>query len=241
MVNFDEYTNENRIKHNPNWPYIPDHPYTLLIIGGSGSRKTNLLLNLIENQPDIDKISLHAEDPCESKYQYLINKREGVGINHFNDPKAFIEYSNNMHDVYKNIDDYNPDKENKILIVFDDMIADMIHNKKLNSIVTKLFIRGRKLNISLVFITQSYFKVPKDVRLNTSHFFIAKIPNEGEINQIVINHSSDINSKAFDNIYRKCTTETYSFLVNDTTLAEVQKKPFWYRMQFHCIECNSIV
>ena len=109
---------------------------------------------------------MYAKDPYEAKYQYLINKREGVGINHFNDPKAFIEYSNDMHDVYKNIDEYNPDKENKILIVFDDMIADMIHNKKLNSIVTELFIRGTKLNISLVFITQSYFKVPKDVRLN---------------------------------------------------------------------------
>ena len=111
----------------------------------------------------------------------MINKREGVGINHFKDSKAFIEYSNDMHDVYKNIDDYNPDKENKILIVFDDMIADMIHNKKLNSIVTELFIRARKLNISLVFITQSYFKVPKDVRLNTSQFFIANIPNKREL------------------------------------------------------------
>ena len=89
-----------------------------------------------------------------------------------------------MHDVYKNIDDYNPDKENKILIVFDDMIADMIHNKKLDSIVTELFIRGRKLNISLVFVTQLYFKVPKDVRLNTTHFFIAKIPNKRELNHI---------------------------------------------------------
>ena len=100
-----------------------------------------------------------------------------------------------MHDVYKNIDDCNPDKENEILIVFDDMIADMIHNKKLNSIVTELFIRGIKLNISLVFITQSYFKVPKDVRLNSSHFFIAKIPNKRELQQIAINHSSDINTK----------------------------------------------
>ena len=90
----------------------------------------------------------------------MINKREGVGIDHFNDPKAFIEYSNDMHNVYENIDDYNPDKENKLLIVFDDMIADVICNKKLNSIVTELFIRGRKLNIYLVFITQSYFKVP---------------------------------------------------------------------------------
>ena len=117
----------------------------------------------------------------EDRYQVLINKRESIGLKHFNDSKAFIEYSNDMHDVYKNINDYNPDKENKILIIFDDMIADMIHNKKLNSIVTKLFIRGRKLNISLVFITQSYFKVPKDVRLNTTHFFIMKIPNKREL------------------------------------------------------------
>ena len=122
-----------------------------------------------------------------------------------------------MH-VYKNIDEYNPYKENKILIVFD-MIADMIHNKKLNSIVTKLFMRGRKINISLVSITQSYFKVPKDVRLNTSHFFIAKIPNKRELQQIAINHSSHINTKYFANIYRRCTAEPYSFLVNETKLA----------------------
>ena len=181
MINFDDYTNENKSQHNKNWPYIPDHPYRILIIGGSGSGKTNTLLNLIENQPDIDKIYLYAKDSYESKYQYLINKRESISINHFNDPKAFIDYSNDMHDVYKNIDDYNPDKENKILIVFDDMIADMINNKKLNSIVTELFNRGRKLNIYLVFITQSYFKVPKDVKLNTTHFFIMKIPNKREL------------------------------------------------------------
>ena len=161
MINFDNYVNENKTKHNKNWPYIPDHPYRILIIGGSGSGKTNVLLNLIENQPDIDKIYLHAKDPYEAKYQYLINKREGVGIDHFNNPKAFIEYANDMHDVYKNVDECNPDKENKILIVFDDIIADMIHNKKLNSTVTELFIRGRILNISLVFITQSYFKFQK--------------------------------------------------------------------------------
>ena len=135
-------------------------------------------MNLIETQPGIDKTYLYAKDPYEEKYQYLIHIREKVGINHFNDPKDFIEYSKDMH---KSIDEYNPDKERKILIVFDDMIADMINNKKLNSIVTELFIRGRKLNISLVFITQSYFKVPKDVRLNTTHFFIAKIPNKIEL------------------------------------------------------------
>ena len=93
-----------------------------------------------------------------------------------------------MHNVYANIDEYNSDEEKKILIVFDDMVADMINNKKLNSIVTELFIRGTKLNISLVFITQSYFKVPKDVRLNTSHFFIAKIPNKRELQQIAVKH-----------------------------------------------------
>ena len=201
MINFDEYTNENKTKHS--FKYIPDHPYRILIIGGSGSGKANALLNLIHNQPDIDKIYLYPKDPYEDKYQFLIKKRENIGLKHFNHPKASIEYSNNMHGVYKNINHYNPDKENKILIAFDDMIADMINNKKLNSIVTELFIRGRKLNISLVFITQSYFKVPKDVRLNTTHFFIMKIPNKIELEQIAINHSSDINTKDFINIYKK--------------------------------------
>ena len=128
------------------------------------------------------------------------NKRKGVGINYFKDPKAFIEYSNDMRNVYRNINYYNPGKENKILIVFDDMIADIIQNKKLNSIVTELFIRRRKLNISLVFIIQSYFKVPKDVRLNTTHFFITKILSKRELQQIVINHSTDISTEDFVNI-----------------------------------------
>ena len=143
--------------------------------------KKNALLNLVSNQPDIDKIYLYAKDPYKAKYQYLINKREKVGLNHYDDLKAFIEYSNYMQDVYKNIDEYNTDKERKILIVFDDMIADMINNKKLNSIVTELFIRGRKLNISLVFITQSYFKAPKNIRVNSTHFSIMKIPNKREL------------------------------------------------------------
>ena len=157
MINFDDYKNENKTQHNSKWPCISDHPYRILIIDGSGSGKTNALLNLINNQQDIDKIYLYAKDPYEAKYQFLINKRESIGLKHFDDPKAFIEYSNDMEDVYKNIDEYNIDKERKILIVFDDMIADMINNKKLNSVVTELFSRGRKLNISLVFITQSYF------------------------------------------------------------------------------------
>ena len=218
MINFDDHINENIIEHNSKWPYIPDHPYRILIIGGSGSGKTNALLNLINNQPDIDKIYLHAKDPYEAKYQYLINKREKVGLDHFDDPKAFIEYSNDMQDVHKNIDDYNPRKKRKVLIVFDDMIADMINNKKLDSIVTELFIRGKKLNISIVFITESYFKVPKDVRLNSTHLFIMKISNKRELHQIALNHSSDIDFKNFMKIYKKYTKERYSFLVNDTTL-----------------------
>ena len=236
MINFDDYIIENKTVNNKNWSYIPDDPYRILTIGDSGSGKTNLLLNLIEKQSDIDKIYLYVKDPYEAKYQYLTKKREGVSIEHFNDPKAFIEYSNDMHDVYKNIDDYNPNKENKILIVFDHMIADMIHNKKLNSIVTELFIRGRKLNISLVFITQSYFKVPKDVRLNTSHFFITKIPNKRELQQIAINHSSVIRSKDFTNIYRECTAEPYSFLVIDTMLAS--NNPLRFRKNLFNIECT---
>ena len=129
-----------------------------------------------------------------------------------------MEYSNDMQDVHKNIEDYNPIKKRKILIVFDDMIADMINNNKLNPVVTELFIRGRKLNISIVFITEPYFKVPKDVRLNSTHVFIMKIPNKRELQQIVLNHSYDIDFKDFMKIYKKCTTEPYSFLVNDTTL-----------------------
>ena len=123
-----------------------------------------------------------------------------------------------MQDIYKNIEDYNPIKKRKLLIIFDDMIAHMINNNTLNPIVTELFIRGRKLNISIVFITQSYFKVPKDVQLNSTHFFMMKIPNKRELQQIGLNHSPDIDFKDFMNIYKKCTTEPYSFLVNDTAL-----------------------
>ena len=175
-------------------------------------------MNLIGNQPDIDKICLNAKDPYEAKYQYLIKKREKVGLDHYDDPKAFMEYSNDMQDIYKNIEDYNSRKKRKLLIVFDDMIADMFNNKKLNSIVTEMFIRGRKLNISIVFITKSYFKVPKEVRLNSTHFFIMKIPNKRELQQIALNHSSDIDFKDFMKIFKKYTAEPYSFLVNDATL-----------------------
>ena len=140
---------------------------------------------------------MYTKVPYEAKYQVLINKRESTGLKNFNDPKAFIVYSNNMQDVFKNIEECNIGKERQILIVFDDMIADLINNKKLNSVVTELFISGRKLNVSLVLITQSYFKVPKNVTLNTTHFFIMKITNKRELQQTALNHSSDIGFKDF--------------------------------------------
>ena len=123
-----------------------------------------------------------------------------------------------MQIVYKNIEKYNLGKKRKILIVFDDMIADMINNKKLNPIVTELFIRDRKLKILIAFITQSYFKVPKDVRLSSTQFFITKISNKRELQEIALNHSADIDFKDFIKIYKNCTVEPYSFLVNNTTL-----------------------
>ena len=216
MINFDEYTNENKTEHNSKLPYIPDHPYRILIVRGSGSGKTNALLNLIKNQTYIDETYLYAKDPYEAKYQYFINKHEKVGLSHYDDPEAFMECSNDMQDVYKTSEDYNPRMNRKVLIVFDDMIADMINNIKLNPIISELFIRGKKINISIVFITQSYFKVPKDVRLNSTHFFIMIISNKRELQQIALNHSSDIDFKDFMRIFKKYTTEPYSFLVYDT-------------------------
>ena len=136
---------------------------------------SNSLFSLINQQPDIDKTYLHAKHPYEAKYQFLTNERENTVVKHFNDSKAFIQYSNDMDDIYKSIEKYNPNKKCKILIVFNDMIANILSIEKLNPIVTELFIRGRKLNISLVFISQSYFAVPKNVRLNSMQYFIMKI------------------------------------------------------------------
>ena len=116
-----------------------------------------------------------------------------------------------MHDIYRNIEECNPNKKRKILIIFDDMMADMISNKKINPIITELFIRGRKLNISLAFIAQSYFALPKNIRLNSTHCFIMKIPNKQELQQIAFNHSSDIDFKGFMNRYKKCTAKPYFF------------------------------
>ena len=184
IKNFDYITKED-IKNNSNQPEIHDHPYRILIVRVSGSGKTNALLNLINHEPDVDKIYLYAKDPYKTKYKLLTEKRESTDLKYLNDSKGFTEYSNDINAIYKNIEEYNPNKKRKILIVFDDMIADMLSNKNLNPIVTKLFIRGRKLNIFLVFITQSYFAVPKIIRLNSTHYFIVKIPNFNKSHLII--------------------------------------------------------
>ena len=163
MINLDSITNENNKEHNEKWPYIPDHPYRILIIGGSGSGKTNALLNLIKEQDDIDKNYLYAKDLSEPKYEFLIKKHKDVGTNHFDDPNAFIECSNRIDDIYQIMDDYNPSRQREILFVLDDMIADIMSNKTFQAIIRELFIRYRKLNISLAFISQCYFSVSKDV------------------------------------------------------------------------------
>ena len=218
MINLDNIVNDNNKKHNEKWPYIPDRPYRILITGGSGSGKTNTLLNLINEQRDIDNIYLYAKDLGEPKYEHLIKNRENAGIKHLNDAKAFIDCSNTINDVYENIDLYNPNRQRKVLIVFNNMIADIMTNKKFQSIIKELFIRCRKINISLVFITQSNFSVPKDVRLNSTHYFIMKINNKRELQNIAINHSADIDYKNFIKICRECTKEPCNFLTIDTTL-----------------------
>ena len=218
MINLDSITNENNKKHNKKWPYIPDHPYRILIIGGSGSGKTNTLLNLINEQNDIDKIYLYARDLNEPKYKILIKKCKDAGIKQLNDLYAFIECSNTMDDVYENINNYNSSRKRKIFIAFDDMIAEIMKNEQFQVIMKELFIRCRKLNISLVFITPSYFSFPEDVRLNSTHYLITKINNKRELQNIAINYSADIDHQDLMKMYRECTKEPFNFLTIDTAL-----------------------
>ena len=180
--------------------------------------KINGLLNLINHEPDFDKICLYAKDPYKAKYQVLIKKHEDVGTKHLNYYKAFTECSNDMQDVSKNIGEYNPGKDSKMLIVFDDMIADMHDNRKFSSIATDLFIRCRRLTISPAFALQFYLKVWKDVRLNTTNYVIMKNPNKEEVEQIAYNHSSDIDLKTLW-IFTKMHCKPYSFEVIYVTLA----------------------
>ena len=188
----------------------------MLIIGPSGSGKTNALLHLIKKFSPIDKIYLCAKDTNEKKYQYLINKREQVGIQNLNDPHAFIEYSNDMNDVLEDINNYNKNRDKKVLIVFDDMIADIMRSEKFKAIIKELFIRCRKLNIYIVFITQSYFRTPKDARLNSTHYILMKISNKKELKSIAEENSGHLEFKDFLKTYNYCTNQPYSFMMVDT-------------------------
>ena len=204
-----------------------------MIIGGSGSRKTNTLLNLIKEQDNgdiIDKIYSYAKDLSDPKYEFLIKKRENAVTNHLNYLNAFIECSNTMDVVYENIDDCSSSRKRKVLIVFDDMIADIMSNKNFQAIINQLFIRCRKLNISFAFITQSYFSIPKDVRLNSMDYLIMKINSKRELQNITINHSADIDYKDFLKICRERTKESFYFLTVDTTLPA--SNPLRFRKDF---------
>ena len=181
MLNLDNIVSNKKKSslEDNNWPF------RMLIIGPSGSAKTNTLLHLINNLHPIDKIYLYAKDIHEPKCEYLINKRGQAGIKNLNDPHAFIEYSDDMNDVLDDINNYNKKKkekkiyrDKKVLMVFDDIIADIEYNKNFKRIIKELFYRARKINVSIVFITQSYFRALKDGRLNSTHYIIMKINNK---------------------------------------------------------------
>ena len=198
MFNLDNMTEKDE---NNGWPY----------------RKTNYLLNSIQKDNNIvDKIYLYAKDLEEPKYKLLINKREKAGINFNNDPTTFIEHSNSMGDILSNIEDYNKKRKRKILIIFDDMISHVMSDRRAQQIPKDLFIRYRKLNISICFLTQSYFSEPKDVRLNCTHYILFKLNNTRELRNIAINHSADIDYKGFIKIYKICTKEPFNCLTVDT-------------------------
>ena len=211
MLNLDNIVSNKNMsssEHN-NWSF------RMLIIGPSGSGKTNTLLHLINNLHPIDKIYLYAKNLHEPKYEYLINKKEQAGIKNLNDPHAFIEYSNDMNDVLDDINDYNKNRDKKVLMVFDDMIADIEYNKNFKRIIKELFYRARKINVSIVFITQSYFRALKDARLNSMHYILMKIGNKKELKSIAEEKLGNLDYKDFLKVYNYCTKEPYSFMTID--------------------------
>ena len=185
-------------------------PFRMLIIGPSRSGKTNTLLHLINNLHPIDKIYLDAKDIHEPKYEYLINKREQAGIKNLNDPHAFIEYSDDMNVILDDINNYNKNRDKKVLIVFDDMVADIEYNKNFKRIIKELFYRARKINVSILFITQSYFIALKDARLNSTNYMLMKI------DRIAEEKSGHLDYKDFLKMYNYGTEEPYPFMLIDT-------------------------
>ena len=202
MLNLDDIVSNKKKSSSEN----DDWPFRMLIIGPPGFGKTNTLLHLIDKFHPIDKLYLYAKDIDEEKYQYLINKREQVGIKELNDPHAFMEYSNDMNDVLENINNYNKNRDKKVSIIFDDMITDIMRSEKFKAIVKELFIRSRKLNISIVFITQS-----KDASLNSTHYILMKIGNKKELKSIAEENSGDLDFKDFLKIYSYCTNDHICF------------------------------
>ena len=224
MLNLDSIVNNKNISSSEdnNWPF------RMLILGPSGSGKTNTLLHLINNLHPIDKIYLYAKDIHEPKYEYLINKREQAEIKNLNDPNAFIEYSDDMNDVLDDINDYNKNRDKKVLIVFDDMIADIEYNKNFKRIIKELFYSARKINVSIVFITQSYFRALKDARINSTYYILMRIGNKKELKRIAEEKSCHLDYKDFFKMYNYCTEDPYSFMTIDTRpIATIQfKKDF---------------
>ena len=212
MLNLDNIVGNKTIKKDNDWPF------RMLIIGPSSSGKTNTLLHLIYNLHPIDKMYLYAKDTDEKKYQFLINKREHAGKKNLNDPKAFIEYSNDVDDVLDDINNYNKNRDKKLLIVFDDMIADIEYNKNFKRIIKEIFYRARKINVSIVFITQSYSRALKDARLNSTHYILMKISNKKELKRIAEEKSGHLDCKYFLKIYNYYTREPYSFMTLDLLL-----------------------
>ena len=217
MLNLDNIVSNKNEKKSNNWPF------RMLIIGPSGSGKTNTLLHLINNLDPIDKIYLYAKDLSEPKHEYLINKREQAGIKNLNDSHAFIEYSNDMDNVLDDIN-INKNRDKKVLIVFDDMIADIEYNKNFKRIIKELFYRTHKINVSIVFITQSYFRALKDARLNSTHYILMKIGNKKELKSIAEEKSGHLDSKDFLKKYNYCTSESYCFMVFRKNFIELPYK-----------------
>ena len=212
MLNLDNIVNNKNTSslEDNNWPF------RTLIIGPSGSGKTNTLLHLINNLHPIDKIYSYAKDIHEPKYEYLINKREQAGIKNLNDLHAFIEYLDDMNDVLDDINNYNKNRDKKVLIVFDEMTADIEYNKNFKRIIKELFYKARKINVSIVFITQSYFKALKDARLNSTHYILMKIGNKKELKEIAEEKSGHLDCQYFLKMYNYCTKDPYSFMTIDT-------------------------
>ena len=229
MLNLDNIVinkNENKDTTGSSCSELNNWPVRMLIIGPSGSGKTNTLLHLINNLHPIDKTYLYAKDIHEPKYEYLINKREQAGIKNLNDPHVFIEYSDDMDDVLDDINNYNKNRDKKVLIVFDDMIADIEYNKKFKRIIKELFYRARKINVSIVFIMQSYFRALTDARLNSTHYILMKISNKKELKRIAAEKSGHLDYKDFLKMYNYCIP--YLFMLIDTrrTASVTFKKNF---------------